>query len=193
MDAIKALASATPVDPAYPLLDIFVHHRLAEYRAHVTAHPAVFTTLHLDEKACTAKMRLVSLAALAAEHLGEALAYGEVARMVEVGEDEVELWVIDAIRRGLIEAKMDQVKRTVVVGYVAVVRERMSDHAWVELDNVLRSLHSRSRSTYRIFGAEQWQLLEKKLVDWQAGLDHIERVLDNVQDMVESEMPPAMV
>lgn len=29
------------------------------------------------------------------------------------------------------------------------------------------------RSTYRTFGAEQWQLLEQRLVQWQSSIDRI--------------------
>jgi translation initiation factor 3 subunit M len=57
---------------------------------------------------------LCNLAATASAS-GNALSYDAIAKALEVSEDEVELWVVDAISHRLLEASMDQLNRVVVV------------------------------------------------------------------------------
>ncbi|KAG5461257.1 MAG: hypothetical protein BJ554DRAFT_6575, partial [Olpidium bornovanus] len=58
------------------------------------------------------KMRLLTLAALGTKHISEELPYAKVAEVLQIDEDETEFWIIDGIREGLVEAKMNQLNQT---------------------------------------------------------------------------------
>eukprot|EP00696_Hemimastix_kukwesjijk_P006593 gnl/Hemi2/18339_TR6077_c1_g1_i1.p2 gnl/Hemi2/18339_TR6077_c1_g1~~gnl/Hemi2/18339_TR6077_c1_g1_i1.p2 ORF type:complete len:120 (+),score=37.68 gnl/Hemi2/18339_TR6077_c1_g1_i1:77-436(+) len=66
-----------------------------------------------DDAATVAKLN--ALTSLAAEHTE--LPYSAIAAALKVDESEVETWVIRAISAKLIEAKMNQLKRTVVISH----------------------------------------------------------------------------
>jgi len=90
-------------------------------------------------------MRLLDLASLCSRSVSTEVPYAEIASVLRVPESEVEAWVIDVIRAGLVSGKLSQVNSSFRV----------------------------YRSTYRTFGAEQWQLLEQRLVQWQSSIDRI--------------------
>lgn len=63
------------------------------------------------------------------------LTYKEIAHSLEVNEDDVENWIVDAVGQGLMLAQMDQTASTVCI----------------------------SRSAHPSFGPEQWKSLQEKL------------------------------
>lgn len=65
--------------------------------------------------------------------------------MLKISEAEVELWVIDVIRAGLVSGKLSQVNQSFRV----------------------------YRSAHRTFGQEQWKALETRLVQWQTSINNI--------------------
>lgn len=83
--------------------------------------------------------------------------FADIASSIQIPENEVEMWVIDVIRVGLIEAKVDQVQSQVVV----------------------------SRSTHGMFKDSHWADLKTKLVAWQKNISQVQRVLTNVRMQME--------
>lgn len=65
------------------------------------------------------KMQLLTLATLAAEN--REIPYSAVSDALKVKPEEVESWVIAAIGAQLIDAKLDQIKRLVLVRYAKVL------------------------------------------------------------------------
>ena len=47
-----------------------------------------------------------------------AIPYDKISSVLDVPLDDVEMWVIDTIRSGLIDAKMDQLKKVAIVRFV---------------------------------------------------------------------------
>lgn len=58
-------------------------------------------------------IRLLTLCSLGAEV--EELSYELAARELQVGEDEVEYWVVLAIKRKMMDARMDQLHRVIKI------------------------------------------------------------------------------
>mmetsp|Transcript_27221 Transcript_27221/g.57806 ORF Transcript_27221/g.57806 Transcript_27221/m.57806 type:complete len:451 (-) Transcript_27221:176-1528(-) len=138
--AISALQRSQPA--LHDLLKIFMEGKLQDYRD-FTAMPdktSVFAQFGLDEEECMRNMCLLSLVSLAGEH--EEIPYGAVASTLNVSEDDVERWVIRAVSSGLMEAKMDQLRRVVLVERCAVRR----------------------------FGTAEWTALKKRLDKWKANV-----------------------
>jgi translation initiation factor 3 subunit M len=116
--------------------------KLQDYRD-FTAMPdkmTVFSTFSLDEGACMKNMSLLSLVSLAGEH--EEIPYSAIASTLNVKEDDVERWVISAVSSGLMEAKMDQLRKVVLVERCAV----------------------------RQFGIKEWTALKGRLDKWKSNV-----------------------
>ncbi|THH33481.1 hypothetical protein EUX98_g705 [Antrodiella citrinella] len=126
----------------FPLLQIFLNDGLSEYKAWESSHSDLFAQYDLDKAQLERKIRLLSLASVAFQNIGHAVAYPVLAKALQLEQSEVEKWVIDAIRVGLVSGKLSQTTQTFHV----------------------------ARATARIFGREQWVILEKRLAAWKAGL-----------------------
>jgi len=82
----------------------------------------------------------LSLVSLASEH--EEIPYSAIASTLSINEDEVEQWVIKAVSSGLMEAKMDQLRKVVLVERCAV----------------------------RQFGMKEWSALKVRLDTWKVNV-----------------------
>jgi translation initiation factor 3 subunit M len=72
---------------------------------------------------CVRKIRLLSLCTLASSK--PEMKYSEIAACMQINEGEVESWIIKAITAKLLDAKMDQISKTVVVKYVLIPTDRL--------------------------------------------------------------------
>ncbi|KAF9961519.1 hypothetical protein BGZ72_003357 [Mortierella alpina] len=149
VDAIQHLKS----EKVYELLSVFMSGNVQDFRALTAKNAGLVKELGLDEEDTLRKIRLLSLASLGSENLTRELSYQEIAKALEVEETEVELWVIDVIRAGLVEAKLNQVSKVVII----------------------------SRSIYRTFGTAQWQQLSQRLNGWKQSLADILQVIANAK------------
>ncbi|KAJ8515805.1 hypothetical protein ONZ45_g6838 [Pleurotus djamor] len=137
----------------FQLLHIFLTGGLSEYQAWEASHSDAFEKYQLDKEQLGHKIRLLSLAALAFQHVGQDLPYAQIAQTIQVDESDVEKWGIDVIRVGLVSGKLSQTSRTMHI----------------------------IRSTARTFEKDQWQGLEKRLVAWKSGLTSILEVISNAK------------
>eukprot|EP00579_Thalassiosira_antarctica_P008640 CAMPEP_0201884726 /NCGR_PEP_ID=MMETSP0902-20130614/17520_1 /ASSEMBLY_ACC=CAM_ASM_000551 /TAXON_ID=420261 /ORGANISM="Thalassiosira antarctica, Strain CCMP982" /LENGTH=448 /DNA_ID=CAMNT_0048413733 /DNA_START=139 /DNA_END=1485 /DNA_ORIENTATION=+ len=140
LPAVSALQKSQPA--LYDLLKIFMEGKLQDYRD-FTAMPdkmTVFATFKINEDQCMKNMCLLSLVSLAGEH--EEIPYSAIASTLNVPEDNVEQWVIRAVSSGLMEAKMDQLRKVVLVERCAV----------------------------RQFGKKEWGALKVRLDTWKANV-----------------------
>ena len=143
LSAIQSLSKSDP--PLYDLLKIFMEGKLQDYRD-FTSMPdkaSVFTTYDLSEQECMKNMCLLSLVSLAGEH--EEIPYSAIASTLSVNEDEVEQWVIKAVSSGLMEAKMDQLRKVVLV----------------------------ERCAARQFGMKEWTALKSRLDTWKVNVKSV--------------------
>ncbi|KAG0044602.1 hypothetical protein BGZ83_010176 [Gryganskiella cystojenkinii] len=149
IEAIQNLKS----EKVYELLSVFMSGNVQDYRGLIAKNGGLAKELGLEEEETLRKIRLLSLASLGSENLSRELSYQEIAKALEVEESEVELWVIDVIRAGLVEAKLNQVSKVVVI----------------------------NRSIYRTFGSAQWQQLSQRLNGWKQSLADILQVIANAK------------
>ncbi|RGB31667.1 hypothetical protein C1646_626875, partial [Rhizophagus diaphanus] len=148
--AIQCLKSE---EKLFDLLKVFLNGNLKEYKAYVDKNPDDVEKFGLSIEDNTRKIRLLTLASLASENVSREISYETIAKALEIEESEVEMWTIDVIRANLIEAKINQVKKTILV----------------------------NRSTYRTFTMEQWKQLSTKLEGWKKSLVDILQVIANAK------------
>ncbi|KAF9935228.1 hypothetical protein FBU30_006313 [Linnemannia zychae] len=161
IEAIQNLKS----EKVYELLSVFMNGNVQDYRALIAKNSGLIKELGLDEEETLRKIRLLSLASLGSENLTRELSYQEIAKALEVNENEVELWVIDVIRAGLVEAKLNQVSKSVII----------------------------SRSIYRTFGTAQWQQLSHRLNGWKQSLADILQVIANAKLTTSAAVSTAVI
>lgn len=118
----------------FELLNIVSNKTLSEYTAfQKAAGAAFFTDNKLDEQDLEVTLRLFTLCAFPASF--DEVSYATIASKLAINEDEVEAWVVKAITSHLVSAKVDQLKRSVVI----------------------------SRTLQRGFGTAQWADVDAKL------------------------------
>lgn len=142
-DSVQALRRSDP--EWYELLEIFNAELLDDYNDFVESHEDFFSTVTADASVLHRKMRLLTLASLAASTQSRSLPYQHIARALQIPGEDVEMWVIDVIRAGLVEGKLSQLNQTFLI----------------------------HRSTYRVFGEKQWTEVQGRLDTWRASLEGV--------------------
>jgi translation initiation factor 3 subunit M len=148
LDSIQALRNSDPV--YFQLLEIFNSDSLDDYNDFKDEHDGWVEESGLDGEALNRKMRLLTLASMAAS-AGQtrSLPYDKIAKALQVPSEDVEMWVIDVIRAGLVEGKLSQLNQTFLI----------------------------HRSTYRVFGDNQWREVASRLDMWRNSLVGVLQVI----------------
>ncbi|TYZ68009.1 hypothetical protein PybrP1_001519 [[Pythium] brassicae (nom. inval.)] len=135
-------------DQLLELLEIVSTKTLGEFAAFRASAGAAFFEAHaLRADELEATLRLFTLCSLPAGFAE--IPYATVAAALAIEEDAVEQWIVKAITSGLVSAKVDQLKRTVVI----------------------------SRTLQRSFGAAQWQDVHAKLQLYQKNVASVLEVV----------------
>ncbi|KAF2749808.1 eukaryotic translation initiation factor 3 subunit M [Sporormia fimetaria CBS 119925] len=144
LDSIQALRNSDPVH--FQLLEIFTSDNLDDFNDFKDEHNGWVEQSGLDAAALDRKMRLLTLASIAAT-AGQtrSLPYAHIAKALQVPAEDVEMWVIDVIRAGLVEGKLSQQNQTFLI----------------------------HRSTYRVFGENQWREVASRLDLWRNSLTNV--------------------
>ncbi|KAH8988769.1 PCI-domain-containing protein [Lactarius hatsudake] len=138
LDAVLAVKA----HPLFALLRVFLSGGPDDLHAWQNAHASTAGEFSLDAAQLERKIRLLALADLGFQNIGQDVPYAQVASALQVPATQVERWVIDAIRAGLLTAKLAQPAQTLRV----------------------------TRAAARVFGPQEWALLVKRLAGWRAGL-----------------------
>jgi translation initiation factor 3 subunit M len=148
LQAVAALKGDKEHGALYDLLLLLATGKLRDYLAWHKDHGSVLAKYPgLEHSNLVTSMRLLSLCSLATEH--SEIPYAAIASDLDVPKEEVEAWVVRTISAKLIEAKMDQLSETVLI----------------------------SKCVHRVFGPEQWRVLQAKLASWKT---NIKGILDTI-------------
>lgn len=143
VDSIQALRKSDPI--YFELLEIFNAELLDDFNDFKDEHDSWLEEQGLDNSALYRKMRLLTLASLAASTQSRSLPYQHIAKALQIPSEDVEMWVIDIIRAGLVEGKLSQLNQTFLI----------------------------HRSTYRVFGEKQWIEVQGRLDTWRSSLEGV--------------------
>jgi len=143
-DSIQALRKSDA--DLIELLEIFSSDDYASYIEFTSEHS--LSSLSIPDSASNAlstKIRLLTLASIAAASPTRSVPYSTIASSLQVPPEDVEVWVIDTIRAGLVEGKLSQLKQEFLV----------------------------QRATYRVFGEKQWAEIQNRLMVWRRSLESV--------------------
>lgn len=141
--AIQALQKSDP--DLFAILQVFQEGSLEEFNTLTSK----LSQYGLDVDTCSSHMRILSLCGLA--NRSEEIAYADIESSLQV--DNVEAWVIKAVNTGLLDAKMDQQTKTVMV----------------------------ERCVVRKFDEQQWKNLQSRLKLWKSNIGSILETLQQQQ------------
>ncbi|CAG7879369.1 unnamed protein product [Brassica rapa] len=162
MPAVAQLEKDPNSALVYQLLKIFITQRLDAYMEFQNANSEFLQTYVLVEEDCVAKMRLLSLVDLASDESGK-IPYASIKNILQVNDEEVELWVVKAISAKLVDCKMDQMNQFVIVRQVLYALS----FGLYKVARILILLSHFSRCVESEFGQTQWQSLRTKLAAWR--------------------------
>ncbi|QSL65557.1 hypothetical protein MERGE_002870 [Pneumocystis wakefieldiae] len=147
IDAVQFLKDID--DPSFYLLNIFMVGTLKDYLSFLDTHQQWVENSGLDQDVALKKIHHLTLVSLAASSSSRVLAYSEIANVLNIDISEVEMYVIDTIRIGLLEGRLSQLSKTFLI----------------------------HRNTHRVLGKEQWMDLKSKLNAWESNLEGILKVI----------------
>ncbi|KAK8725783.1 hypothetical protein OTU49_010479, partial [Cherax quadricarinatus] len=124
----------------HDLLTIFVSEKLPGYIHFYNNHKEFISSIGLDHEANVRKMRLLTFMQMA-ESQSE-MSFEVIMQELQLGPEEVEGFIIEALKTKLVSARMDQSQHKVYV----------------------------SSRVHRTFGRNQWQALHDTLTSWRANL-----------------------
>jgi translation initiation factor 3 subunit M len=157
LPTIQALSDSQPT--YFELLEIFAEKELEDYNDFRDEHEGWIEEEELDNSRLHRKMRLLTLASVAASTNSRELEYKRIAKALQIPSEDVEMWVIDVIRAGLIEGKLSQQKQVFLV----------------------------HRTTYRVFGEKQWREVATRLDQWKASLRAVKEVISRERQQAEAQ------
>ncbi|GAA5836564.1 hypothetical protein JCM11251_007111 [Rhodosporidiobolus azoricus] len=155
--------ASLPSPPASPalakLLSLFLTGDLSSFSSFDFSSLPAIEGASLEKDVLEKKIRLVKLAELCAERVGETVSYKEIQETLgldqQSGEDEgeeVETWVIDAIRASLLSGRLSQPSQSL---------------------SITRALPPSSSSTEGKLDAKYWKVIEERLEGWKDRLGRV--------------------
>ena len=148
LDSIQSLRKSDQVWSE--LLELFSAENYDDLQDFKEANSSFLSDNGLEEDVLDRKMRLLTLASLAAQaSQSRTLAYSTIAKALNIPSGDVEMWVVDSIRSGLVEGKLSQQKQEFLI----------------------------HRSTYRVFGENQWREVASRLESWRSSLVNVLAVI----------------
>lgn len=76
--------------------------------------------------------------------------FSEIAKLLDITEDDIDQWIIEASSNGIIDAKIDQLSETVII-----ISKKI-----------------------RYVDKAQWGLVKNKVTEWKERFTRIERILE---------------
>lgn len=146
-------ADAVPAHKAtMALLRVHTTGDLASLAAFNKDHPGALKSLGLAESDVQKKVQLLTLASMASG--ASELKFDDIAAKLAIKSEDVEATVISGIGKGIIEGRMDQQGRRMLV----------------------------KRALVRSFDQAQWSRLRDNLVAWQKDIKEMAAIVDRARD-----------
>jgi len=155
---LDRLLQLTPVkflekELIHDLLKIFVSERLETYQTFYENHREFINKLGLSHEANTRKMRILTFMQIA-ETQSE-ISFSEIQKHLQIGDSEVEEFLIDLLRTRLVRAKIDQPSQMVHV----------------------------NSAMHRTFNKQHWTQLHSLLTNWKSNLHTVREQIGHLAQM----------
>jgi translation initiation factor 3 subunit M len=119
----------------YQLLQIVCGDSIEDFTKFTQTNGQFFQTTKLDVNTVLDEMRLLALGSLGAKE-SNSLTYAQVATKLDLKKSDFETWMVNAIGRGVVEAKIDQLNETIVINKVSY--HVFKDEDWINISSQLK-------------------------------------------------------
>lgn len=143
--------AAVKTHDIYKLLHIFVAEKLSAFMDFYQENKEFVSNLGLQEQYCIEKMRQLTLVSLAME--AQEIPFSQLSTELHLEQDQLEQFVINTVRLKLIEARINQTNKTLII----------------------------RTSIYRTFDNSQWKLLHDRLLSWQQCVTSVKSSLSTIK------------
>lgn len=144
----------------FSLLEIVATGDYAAFKAFKTKNPDFLVDNKFNVEQLERKVRILALARTGSQATQKTIPYSTFAQAIEVSVEEVEHWIIDAIRAGLIEGRLSQISQSFALHGATPVGQ---------------------------FGSQEWKLVASKLDSWKSSLKEILEVLKSARENAAKE------
>lgn len=159
LSTFAAVSQLQHSDPElFQLYEVFAGGQLEDYIDYNDEHEGWIEDNGIEHTTAYRKIRLLTLTSLAASCPDRSLPYINISRRLHVPSEEVEHWVIDVIRAGLVEGKLSQLNQTFLI----------------------------HRASCRTFGRPEWEQIADRLDVWKHSLRGILEVIKNAKEQAKS-------
>lgn len=158
LSTFSAIAHLQNSDPElFQLYEVFAGGQLEDYIDYNDEHDGWVEDNGIDHAVAYRKIRLLTLTSLAASCPDRSLPYINISRRLHVPSEEVEHWVIDVIRAGLVEGRLSQLNQTFLI----------------------------HRASSRTFGRAEWEQVADRLDIWKHSLRGILEVVKSAKEQAK--------
>lgn len=133
---VRRLAGSSPVFSK--LLNVFISGTLEDFRQFSPADLEQFKNAGLEQAEAENKLRSLTLATLGSQ--SNQIPYSTVCTALQIQDEDVEAYVVNAIADGTIDARLDQLKR--IVNVSRTIQRQFSRAQWVSLGDTLQAWQS---------------------------------------------------
>lgn len=141
--AIQQLRGDSQHGPLFELLSLMLSGSVQDFETFASSNSAIFDETSISQADAIAKMRLMALLGLATR--SSTVSFSDIQEALDIEEGDVEVWVVRAIGKKLLDARIDQLAGTVSI----------------------------TRATHRSFGQSQWTELRDRLAAWKANVSNV--------------------
>jgi len=97
----------------FALLSLFTTATAAEFKVQLAGYQDLMRNEGLTEQELIVKKSYVQICSLNADKTN--YSYAELAQILNIEQDEIEIWAIDAIQNRIVDAKIDQLNEMIVI------------------------------------------------------------------------------
>lgn len=120
-------------NPIHDLVMIAVYDGLEEYMKYYSHHKEYLQKMSLDHEKLMKKMRILSLISMAEK--SSELFFSQIQRELQLESNEVEKFIIDALKTKLLTARIDQAAKKLLIQ--SVVKRALTKTHWLQIRDIL--------------------------------------------------------
>ncbi len=170
---MRQLKAAKETEKLFELLSIFGSKGIDSLEQFVAENPDVSREIGVSNDDLFGKLRLLLLSSIGT--LRTELSFEEIISNLKISEDRLEETIIDAIGFGVLDARIDQINRSVVIMFASSF--------FLPFSSFLFSLsltRDQSETKPREFPAEWWGMLQQRLGVWEEHISSVQQAVSSI-------------
>lgn len=112
--ALKAVKMLTDKDKdLFEFFNLFIKTDAHDFKGQLKKYVKIMTTEHITEEEALTKKSYLQICTLSTQTSN--FHYSELSKLLNIAEEDIEEWAIEAIQNKIIDAKIDQFKEEIII------------------------------------------------------------------------------